>query len=92
MAAAVANAEARGRLKDFADEQAALRRVAELAAHDAPTEQVLQAVAVEASGLAGVEFGMVLRYEGLDGANRIVALHGAPDNFAIGLLAPGTGR
>jgi GAF domain-containing protein len=91
MAAAVANAEARGRLKDFADEQAALRRVAELAAHDAPTEQVLQAVAVEASGLAGVEFGMVLRYEGRDGANRIVALHGAPDNFAIGLLAPGTG-
>jgi GAF domain-containing protein len=91
MAAAVANAQARGRLKDFADEQAALRRVAELAAHDAPTEQVLQAVAVEASGLAGVEFGMVLRYEGRDGANRIVALHGAPDNFAIGLLAPGTG-
>ena len=91
MAAAVANAEARGRLKDFADEQAALRRVAELAAHDAPTEQVLQAVAVEASGLAGVEFGMVLRYEGRDGANRIVALNGAPDNFAIGMRAPGTG-
>ena len=91
MAAAVANAETRGRLKDFADEQAALRRVAELAAHDAPTEQVLQAVAVEASGLAGVEFGMVLRYEGNDGANRIVALHGAPDNFSIGLRAPGAG-
>lgn len=91
MAAAVANAEANGRLKEYADEQAALRRVAELAAHDAPTEQVLQAVAVEASGLAGVEFGMVLHYEDRDGANRIVALHGAPDNFAIGMSSPGTG-
>jgi GAF domain-containing protein len=91
MAAAVANAEARGRLKDFADEQVALRRVAELAAHDAPTEQVLQAVAVEASGLAGVEFGMVLQYEGLDGANRIVALNGAPDTFAVGMRASGAG-
>ena len=91
MAAAVANAEALGRLKEFADEQVALRRVAELAAHDAPTEQVLQAVAVEASGLAGVEFGMVLQYEGLDGANRIVALNGAPDTFAVGMRAPGTG-
>ncbi len=92
MAVAVANADARGRLKDFADEQAALRRVAELAAHDAPAEQVLQAVAVEASGLAGVEFGMVLQYEGIDGANRVVALNGAPDNFAVGMRAPGAGE
>ncbi|MGS0684943.1 GAF domain-containing protein [Nakamurella sp. GG22] len=92
MAVAVANAEAHGRLRDFADEQAALRRVAELAAHDAPAEEVLRAVAVEASGLAGVEFGMVLKYEGMDGANRIVALNGAPDNFAVGMRAPGTGE
>ena len=92
MAAAVANAESRGRLKDFADEQAALRRIAELAAHDAPAEDVLRAIAVEASGLAGVEFGMVLQYEGMDGANRIVALSGAPDNFAVGMHATGTGQ
>lgn len=91
MAAAVANAEARGQLKDFADEQVALRRVAELAAHDAPTDQVLRAVAVEASGLAGVEFGMVLQYESPDGANRIVALNGAPDTFAVDMREPGAG-
>lgn len=91
MAAAVANAEARGRLKAFADEQAALRRVAELAAHDAPEEQVLQAIAVEASGLAGAEFGMVLHYEDPAGGNRVVALSGAPDNFAVGTFAPGSG-
>ncbi len=90
MAAAVANAEARGRLTEFAAEQVALRRIAELAAQDAPTEQVLHAVAVEASSLAGVEFGMVLQYERL-GANRVVALNGAPDNFAVGMRAPGTG-
>ncbi|MET0965861.1 MAG: GAF domain-containing protein, partial [Nakamurella sp.] len=92
MAAAVANAETLGRLRDFADEQVALRRIAELAAHDAPAEEVLRAVAVEASGLAGVEFGMVLQYEGPDGANCIVALSGAPDNFAVGMHAPGTGE
>lgn len=91
MAAAVANAEARGRLEEFADQEAALRRVAELAAHDAPAEEVLQAVAVEASALAGVEFGMVLAYEGNNGANRIVALNGAPDNFKIGMRSPGIG-
>ncbi len=91
MAAAVANAQTHDRLRDFADEQAALRRLAELAAHDAPAEDALHAVAVEASDLAGVEFGMVLQYEGSDGANRIVALDGAPDNFAVGLRAPGIG-
>jgi GAF domain-containing protein len=87
MAAAMANAEARGRLQDFADQQAALRRVAELAAHDAPPNQVLQAVAVEASGLAGVAFGMILQYEGTDGSTLIVGLDGAPENFAVGMRA-----
>ncbi len=92
MAAAVANAEARGRLQDFADQQAALRRVAELAAHDAPADEVLQAVAVEASGLAGVAFGMVLQYEGHDGSTLIVGLDGASDTFAVGLrTGPGDG-
>ncbi len=91
MAAAVANAEARGGLERFASQQAALRRVAELAAHDAPNDQVLQALAVEASALAGVAFGMVLQYEGSDGATRIVGLDGAPDTFSLGMKAPGTG-
>ena len=91
MAAAVANAEARGKLEKFANQQVALRRVAELAAHDAPTDHVLQALAVEASALAGVAFGMVLHYEGSDGATRIVGLDGAPDTFSLGMTAPGTG-
>ena len=52
---------------------------------------MLQAVAVQASRLAGVEFGMVLRFIGSDGATEIVALDGAPANFTLGLRASGSG-
>ena len=91
MAVAVVNGEARGQLQDLADEQAALRRVAELAARDARAEEVLSVVATETSVLAGVEFGMVLRYDDRQGGSRIVALAGAPAGFAVGMPAPGTG-
>ncbi len=91
VAAALANSQARGELQALADEQTALRRIAELSAQEAPADAVLQAVAVQASRLAGVEFGMVLRFVGPDGANEIVALDGAPANFTIGLRASGSG-
>jgi signal transduction histidine kinase len=91
VSAALANGQSQAEMHALVEEQAALRRVAELAAQDAPADKVLQAVAVEASGLAGVEFGMVLRYVDRDGGNQIVALDGAPDNFALGMRAPGTG-
>ena len=52
---------------------------------------MLQAVAVQASRLAGVEFGMVLRFVAPDGASEIVALDGAPANFKLGMRAPGSG-
>jgi signal transduction histidine kinase len=90
-AAAIAGAQARSDLLALADKQAALRRVAELAAHDAPVGEVLHVVAKEASVFTGVEFAMVLRYEDTDGGNQIVALDGAPDNFVVGMRAPGTG-
>ncbi len=91
MAAAVANAEARGQLTEIAEEQTALRRVAELAAHDAPADKLLQVVAVEASALAGVGFGKVFRYVDADGGTEIIALGGAPDEFMVGMRSPGTG-
>ncbi|MFZ0088813.1 MAG: GAF domain-containing protein [Solirubrobacteraceae bacterium] len=91
VAAALANTQARGELQALADEQTALRLIAQLSARQAPTAAVLQAVAVQASRLAGVEFGMVLRFIGPDGANEIVALDGAPANFTLGLRAPGSG-
>ncbi len=90
MAVAVVNGEARGQLQDLADEQAALRRVAELAARDAQAEEVLSVVAKETSVLAGVEFGMVLRYHDRHGGSQIVALDSAPASFALGMHAPAT--
>ncbi len=89
-AAALANAQARAEIQALADEQAALRRVAELAARDAPIGQVLSAIALEASAVANVEYSGLLRYN-VDGSTEIVALHGAPDGFFVGMRAPGDG-
>ena len=91
VAAALANSQARADLQALADEQTALRRIAELTAQEAPAEAVLQAVAVQASRLAGVEFGMVLRFVAADGSSEIVALDGAPANFTLGMRASGSG-
>ncbi len=90
VAAALANSQARAELQALADEQAALRRVAELAAQEAPADEVLQAVIVQASALAGVDFTTLLRYD-LDGSTEIVALHGAPTDVVVGMRAPGIG-
>ena len=90
-AAAIAGAQARGELLDLAKNQAALRRVAELAAGDAPVHEVLHVIAQEASDLAEVEFGMVLRFDDSDGGNQIVALAGAPDGFVEGMRTSGSG-
>jgi signal transduction histidine kinase len=90
VAAALANSQARADLQALADEQTALRRIAELTAQEAPVDAVLEAVAVQASRLAGVEFGMVLRFEP-DGSTEIVALDGAPATFAVGMRAPARG-
>ncbi len=90
VAAAVANSQARDDLRALADEQTALRRIAQLTAQEAPTKSVLHAVAVQASRLASVEFGMVLCFEP-DGSTEIVAVDGAPSNFQVGMRAPAAG-
>jgi signal transduction histidine kinase len=56
---ALANVEARAEIERFGLEQAALRRVAELAAGGAAQEDVLEAVAAEASALLGSPVGVV---------------------------------
>ncbi|MET1005238.1 MAG: GAF domain-containing sensor histidine kinase [Propionibacteriaceae bacterium] len=63
-------------LRQLVDQQTALRQVIELAARDAPTEEVLQAVAVQASHLADVDFTAINRY-GPDGSTEVMALSGA---------------
>lgn len=87
---ALANSQAQTEVQALVDEQTALRHVAELAAREAPAEAVLEAVTVQASRLAGVDFATLLRFEP-DGSTEIVAVHGAPGNVTVGMRASGDG-
>jgi GAF domain-containing protein len=87
---ALSSAQARTELQSLADEQAALRSVAELAAQDVPAHEVLAAVARQASRLTDVDFSTLLRFEP-DGSTQIAALDGAPPGVAVGMRAPATG-
>jgi signal transduction histidine kinase len=60
---AIANAQARVELRGYADEQAALRRVATLVAQAAPPEEVFAAVATEIGRLLGADFTGMCRYD-----------------------------
>jgi signal transduction histidine kinase len=71
-ATAIANTQARMELRGFAEEQAALRRVATLVARAAPPEEVFAAVTGEAGRLLGAHHATLSRY-GPDGAIRVVA-------------------
>ena len=56
VATAIANAQARVELRGFAEEQAALQRVATLVARGMPPEEVFAAVTAEAGRVLGVDF------------------------------------
>jgi signal transduction histidine kinase len=62
-ATAIANAQARMDLRGFADEQAALRRVATLVARAALPEEVFAAVTEEAGRLLGADYAAMSRYD-----------------------------
>ncbi len=88
VAAALANVQARAEVRALADGQAALRRVAELAAREAPAEDVLAAVAREVvAGVPGVDRSKLLRYRP-GGSAEVVALGGAPATGLGGRPAP----
>jgi GAF domain-containing protein len=91
-ATAVANAQARTELRGFAEEQAALRRVATLVARAAPPEEVFTAVPEEAGRLLNVDYTTVSRYDA-DGLVTVVGGWARTDPsgpLAIGLrLKPG---
>ena len=59
----IASTEARTALSSFADEQAALRRVATLAGRGAPPEEVFLAVATEAQRLLSADVAEIARYD-----------------------------
>src|SRR4030095_1375452 len=63
---------------------------AQLAAQEAPVQAVLEAVATQASKLAGVDFTTLLRFEP-DGSTEIAAIDGAPGDVRVGMRAPAGG-
>jgi signal transduction histidine kinase len=63
VATAVANTQARVELRRFADQQAALRRVATLVARAAPAEEVFTAVTAEVGQLLEVDSTFLVRYD-----------------------------
>jgi signal transduction histidine kinase len=72
LATAIANTNARAALRGFAEEQAALHRVARLVARAAPPAEVFTTIAEEAGRLLGAHHAWMTRYEP-DGAARLVA-------------------
>jgi signal transduction histidine kinase len=71
-ATAIANAQARAELRGFAEEQAALRRVATLVARGAPPEEVLTSVTEESGRLLHADHATMSRYDP-DGTITVVA-------------------
>jgi PAS domain S-box-containing protein len=76
VATAVANAAAREQVMALVEEQAALRRVAELVAREAPQAEVFSAIAAEMERLLGADGVTLSRYEPEDEVT-IVAQSGA---------------
>jgi len=92
VAAAIANAQARVELRGYAEEQAALRRVAMLVADGAAPKAVLNAVAKEVGLLLGVEYTAMTRYDP-DGFRRVVAAwSNSGPSFPIGTRTKLGGR
>jgi signal transduction histidine kinase len=86
VATALANAQARLELRGFAEEQAALRRVATLVAQAAPPEEVFAAVTAEAGRLHPVDQAVLNRYA-QDGTAEVVgawAREGAALTLPVG--------
>jgi PAS domain S-box-containing protein len=75
MATAIANTESRARADRLADEQASLRRVATLVAHEAPLEAVFAKVAEDVARTVGEVDSALWRDEG-DGTVTAVAVQG----------------
>ena len=87
MAASLEDSQAK--LQRFAEEQAALRRVATLVARDVPPEKLLESVAREVTGVLGSDSTGLLRYEP-DGEVTLLATWTGPkvDGPAAGGYTP----
>jgi signal transduction histidine kinase len=92
-ATAIANAQAQTRLRGFAAEQAALRRVATLVARSAPPAEVFAVVTEEAGRLFTADLAFLNRYAP-DGSGAFVGTWAAPGGpaVAVGTRLPLGGR
>jgi signal transduction histidine kinase len=70
---AIANAQARLELRSYAEDQAALRRVATLVARAAPPEQVFAAVTEEVGRVLSVDINVLARYDP-DGTETVLGI------------------
>jgi signal transduction histidine kinase len=89
---AIANGQARTEVTRLGEAQAALRRVATLAARGATADDVFTAVAEEVGLLLGVEYASMFRFDG-EASATIVADRGAraPDSLTVGTQLPLSG-
>jgi GAF domain-containing protein len=83
VATAIANTESREALRQLADEQAALHRVAELVARETSQAEIFNAIAAEILRLLGTDELRMLRYEG-DRHAVVVAGSGSRGSAVIG--------
>jgi signal transduction histidine kinase len=94
VATAIASAQAQVELRDHAEEQSALRRVATLVARAAAPEEVFDSVAAEIGRLLDVDFTILSRYEP-DGGAEIVGAWSKPNVVhpsAVGTHVPSSGH
>ena len=91
VATAISNVDARENLRVVAKEQAALRRVATLVAHDASPEEVFEAVAVEVGEVLDASLTVLGRYDA-DGAIAIGTWSASPPGIPVGTRTSLGGR
>ena len=94
VATAIANTQARVELRAYAEEQAALRRIAVLVARAAPPEEVFSVVAAEVGRRLGANLTTVARYDPGDEVTVLGAWSstGEAMPFSIGIRGPLGGR
>jgi signal transduction histidine kinase/CHASE3 domain sensor protein len=84
LATAIANSQAREELRTFADEQAALRRVATLVAQAGPPSEVFEAVTREVGLLCDADLARMERYEDDGTVTGVAAWSRLPVELAVG--------
>jgi signal transduction histidine kinase len=83
-ATAISNVQARAEVQRLAEEQAALRRVATMVAHERSPEEVFARVAEEVGRIGGAETAVIHRFDP-DGHSTIVASYGKlQESFSVG--------